>query len=120
MVNYHNNINKRFYECTKYPKVFKGTYWGNFINSKLCNNFITKYNIKKRINYYPKNIKLELVNLVCGDYTEIYLTNDKKYILIKSPYSQKDFIENNKGCGHVDKLYDIDAFTFMKVIQMNK
>ena len=92
----------------------------NYHNNR--NNFISKYNIKKRVKCCPRYIILELIKLNCGDHNEIYLTNDEDYILISSPYTnnEKYFNENNPGWNRIEKLYSIDALTFMKVVPMKK
>jgi len=133
MVNYHNN--KHFYQYTKYPRKFKRTYWGNFTVTNNWfnfneivenrNTFISKYNIKKRMDYCycPKYIRLEFTNLKYGDHDEIYLTNDKDYILITSPYrstNNDEFTNINNGWYPIEKLYSSSATTFMKVITMMK
>ena len=99
------NHNKHFYQYTKYPHKFKRTYWGNFTLTNNWNNFneiienrnnfISKYNIKKRMDYCycPNYIKKEFNILNHGDHNEIYLTNDKDYVLITSPYGSEKEID---------------------------
>jgi hypothetical protein len=118
-------------ELTNYPAVFDGIYWGAFIyekNQHLItpeiitnrNQFVEEYNIKKRkVNlpdYVDKHLK-EMVGYL--DHIECYITNDKKYVLISSPYTDSnnnDYL--NKDWKLIFNLYSKGSYTYMKVINM--
>lgn len=121
----------RVYEGTKYPELFKKTYWGSFtidnsdVTNDIFNNrnkFIEKFGIIKRnklpqyiekiIEEYRKNIHL--------DHIECYKTQDNHYIIVSSHYGDihKDNYEQ-EGWIEYDKLYTTNAWTYIKIIHMN-
>jgi hypothetical protein len=112
---------------TKYPKIFRGTYWGtldfeynkNSITDEILlnrNKFVEKYNVIKQQNIILK-INKEFDKLKgCTDHIECYLTNDNKYILTSNPYNNNDKIYAEFGWYPTEKLYRIGAMTYMKII----
>lgn len=131
-------MENKFYELTKYPKIYGQTYWGGFkkqlndndnnieilINNR--NNFIENYNIKKICNLkfirkyvdHLRNLRDKPYNI---DHLETYETFDKKYIIINSPYnSSKDneYTENllKEGWILINPLYSDHANTYIKFI----
>lgn len=117
------------YDATKYPLIYKGTYWGNFTVEKFPmitndilinrNKFVEKYNVKSNSTKpnYIKNEFKDDINISMFDHNECYKTHDKKYILISSPYTN-EFL--NKGWIITDKLYASGATTYIKIINMKK
>jgi len=117
------------YDLTKYPKVFEGTYWGSFkknVNISITdeilvnrNSFVESNNIVKNIISYPRYIdkEFELLNNYI-DHKECYITSDRKYILISSPYSNYDKYYNEFDWKPISKLYTDSSYTYMKIIQM--
>lgn len=73
------------YEISKYPKIFKKIYWGNFKNDTddCCparNEFIKRHNIKQVFDgAYPLPLTL--------DHSEMYNCHDGSLIMIYSPYA---------------------------------
>lgn len=118
----------KYYELTKYPNIFKNTYWGDFFINN-CNNdnniftnrneFVEKYNIKKNVSIsdIPNYIYKEFENLGSArDHIECYLTNDNKYILVSSPYNNyNNNIYHDNGFLSYEKLYN-SAYTYIKII----
>jgi hypothetical protein len=112
---------------TKYPKIFRGTYWGtldfeynkNFITDEILSNrnkFVENYNVKRQQNITLK-INKEFDKLKGYiDNTECYLTDDNKYILTSNPYNNNDTIYAEFGWYPTEKLYRTDTMTYMKII----
>ena len=130
---------KSFKELTQYPHIFD-CYWGNFevecndIPSLIIenrNNFVKEFNIKK-LKYLPRykqklmgktNIYDRNTNRFY-DHTEVYYTNDKKYVLVSSPYKGRhdstmnksnEFYETN-GFVKYKQLYCENAYTFVRIM----
>ncbi len=123
----------RAYEETKYPDLFKKTYWGSFIIDNISNitndilnnrnKFIEEFNIIKR-NKLPQYIdKLieEYRKDLYLDHIECYKTSNNNYIIVSSPYGdihKDNYI--NRGWIEYDKLYTKDACTYIITIPMRK
>lgn len=124
------------YKLTKYPNIFKNTYWGNLIISerneiddiiKNRNNFVNENNIKQNKKSVPQKainffFKLdELNDFYLFDHIEVY-KNDEEYIIINNPYMTKDSEDYNKlinyGWKEIEKLYFDESITFMKKIKL--
>jgi hypothetical protein len=124
------------FQSTQYPQIYINTYWGssflepyNGITLDIItnrNNFIREYNINKCIVDPPKYITNQIqneVNLGICDHLEYYKTNDKRYILISSPYKligeTKNRIENEynqNGWVQFVDLYSTNTFTYIKIL----
>ncbi len=124
------------YQSTEYPQIYINTYWGssplnphNGITPDIItnrNNFIQNYNIGKCVKYPPKYIKKQIqneINLGICDHLEYYKTNDKRYILISSPYKligeTKIRIENEynqNGWAEFVDLYSTNTTTYIKIL----
>lgn len=119
-------------ELTKYPNLFKNTYWGNFCinNSSVSEQIINNRNyiadlfeLSKYIDEeeYPNFITSELTNLITknciSDHGECYITKNGNYLLIVSPYVSDDYnyIKNNWICS--PQLYSKDTSTYIKIIK---
>ena len=131
------DMNKYSFEMTKYPKIYKKTYWGNFKSDENerdiidnRNKFIEDYGIlsiceSKTIDRFIHKGKNSGYRMFF-DHCEGYKTNDKKYVLIMSPYhgSIKHFIsivdlskfKEEFGFREINKLYHENATTMIKVI----
>ena len=113
------------YKLTKYPIIYNRTYWGhinyddsikNIIRNR--NTFIDNLNIIKYLKKVPQYISNEYNNYDFIDHVEVYLTNDKKYIIISSPYNEaKEFYYKYKWI-KIYKLYNNSSYTWMKIINM--
>jgi hypothetical protein len=77
-----------FYQYTEYPKIYEGSYWGNFDSKpedNIANNrnsFITDYNIKKYVKHMPRSGKkiekyMKQYSWFNGRHLELYSINDK-------------------------------------------
>jgi hypothetical protein len=116
---------ERVYLKTKYPNIFKGSYWGNFtltdsgyhINQQIISNrnkFVEDYNLIKRVPLPYWVDQYVVQKLKRFDHVELYLTNHDEYILISSPYTNKysdDYSDLNWS--PIDKLYSVQAYTYM-------
>ena len=111
-----------FYDCTKYPKIYDGTYWGHFkaseqhyLEPKIIenrNNFINDYHIKRSCKT-PKYVQFKDDPFLC-DHIECYYTTDKKYIILCSPYGGERPTLLTKGWKQIPQMYSTSATTFMK------
>lgn len=115
------------YTKTKFPTIFRDTYWGRGIypnidnvienrNNFVINNHITKSTkIGKRTEDIFRTFGEEV------DHQELYINNNKKYILIVSPYNirsndhEKINNLNANGWILVQPLYLDSTMTFMKI-----
>ena len=124
------------YQSTQYPQIYINTYWGsnslephNGITQDIItnrNNFIRDYNINKCVTDPAKYIKNQIqneVDLGICDHLECYKTNDKRYILISSPYkligetkikTENEYIQN--GWVKFIDLYSTNTFTYIKIL----
>jgi hypothetical protein len=114
-----------YYEQTKYPKIYSRFYWGSFsddLNEIIKDNrnkFVLEYDIKNSCKP-PQYVEIE-THLKGKDHCEYYLNNNKQYVIIMSPYENKDresFID--KGWNEIYPLYSINAITFIKIIDMKR
>ena len=119
------------YNGTNYPKIYKDIYWGHFIiekNNNITedilenrNKLIEEYDIKCICNT-PKFIEKEIekMNKEIGysilDHIECYKTNDRKYLLISSPYNNTytSKYEESGWCA-IYKIYSIDSSSYIKI-----
>ena len=121
-------------ERTKYPNIYKYSYWGNFkenmdITDEIIGNrneFKEEYKIKKAFDmpkYIEKHIEEELKTIGFIDHLECYKTEDKKYILLSSPYDDIDGTYTKakyegKGWMMIKQLYSRSAQSYIKIIEM--
>ena len=125
----------KFYKLTENKKIFKVTYWGTFtledrteedikeINKIVenRNNFLKEYSIK-RISPLPSKLKdeFEKTSPYLLDHVEIYKTEDNKYVIVNSPYTDNTCQKYNEllslGWKVIDKLYFNNATTFVKIL----
>ena len=120
-----NKNDVKFYSQTKFPNIFKNSYWGNFsgkgdqsiFNNR--NNFVLEYDVKayKKMPLYiqrPLYAEMNETQDFKYDHLELYVTKDKKYILICSPYGDEyDDEFYTRGWMKIDKLYSPSASTYM-------
>jgi len=131
MYNYIIYRMKKFSDKTKHSKIYSNTYWGNFGLDKRSeedlkeldkivenrNNFIDDYNIRKIITKCPVKLS-EFINILKEtnkiDHLEIYETNDNNYILLNSPYDEKEDV-----CPDMEKIYKMYNYanSYIKVVQ---
>ena len=113
------------YELTKYPLLYKKTYWGkinyednlkNIIRNR--NIFIENLSIIKYLTKVPQYISNEYVKYDFIDHVEVYLTSDKKYIIISSPYNESKKEYYKYRWIKINRLYNNSAHTWMKIIEM--
>jgi hypothetical protein len=122
-----------FYQYTEYPKIYEGSYWGNFDSKpedNIANNrnsFITDYNIKKYVKHmsrYGKKIEkyMKQYSWFNGRHLELYSINDSKTLLaLYSPYDayhNKDYKQQviADGWTEIYPLYSNTAVSFVKYI----
>lgn len=124
---------KCLYEKTKYPKIFEKVYWGKFSEfDDNCGNYeiienrnIFKHeNLIKSVHYMPEYIEQSIKNdNLITDHLECYKTTNGHYIIVSSPYDCSDNIKisyENKGWTQINKIYSINASSFMKKIKYRK
>jgi hypothetical protein len=114
----------KVYLLTKYPGIFKNTYWGNFtqppnetIDATIIANrnaFVEKYNVKKRCPapLYVYN-KLEL-NDPRHDHVECYDAGTS-YVVVSSPYGTRS--DMPAGFASSNQLYSNDSRTFIATVE---
>jgi hypothetical protein len=117
---------------TEHPEIFKYTYWGGFLYSNekagIIENrdrFIVDYDIKDHKRSGLKKIyrwlDAQQKNGCELDHTEVYITNDKRLIVITSPFKHvnpSDF--EDRGWTPIYPLYNRNAYTFMKEVDPKK
>ena len=124
------------YSVTNYPKIYKGIYWGNFkiernnnITQEILENrnkLIEEYDIKcncKIPQYINDEIRKMETEIGFGilDHIEFYKTNDRKYLLITSPYNDKNMSKYEEiGWNEIYKIYSIDASSYIKIFPMRE
>jgi hypothetical protein len=113
-----------YYEYTQFPKIFSKTYWGNFklLNEHPCpeyifenrNEFIKYFNIKS-VYKMPYNMQKKYDYIFKeGDHFEIYKTNDKKIIIVNSPYHHREVHNSFIKC---KPMYNSDATSYYLIIE---
>ncbi len=117
----------RNYELTKYPLIYKKTYWGltvvddNDDNKKIIrnrNNFVENFNVVKIVSIIPKYVS---ENYTCSnifDHIEVYLTNDKKYIIVSSSYNNDKEEYEKYNWVRINRLYSSSCYTYIKIIDV--
>lgn len=123
-----------FSDATNYPKIFERTYWGAFNTKdngrrtnieqiyKNRNDFVQKENIKcvapsnfRCYSDYKDNL-YNSPDRYSFDHVEVYLTNDKKVVIINSPYhSDEQFLFQN-GWEPYAEMYFSGVKTYIKRI----
>jgi len=115
-------MERKIASLTKYEKIFKKTYWGNFtlnnfekvdelINNR--NDFAYNYNLVKYVSKEKPTYAIKLF-----DHCELYKCKNG-YVYIVSPYNYKNHAQDAdkfmmmKYC----KLYADDALTYIKIFQ---
>lgn len=125
------------FQVTDYPKIYRDTYWGNFLYDQIIygniinnrNQFVIDYKIKaigkgKALNDFECNRRNGYYQKLF-DHCEIYRTHDNKYIFIISPYGTIDDLnkhidinkfQNTFGFKVIDPLYSKHAITMISII----
>jgi hypothetical protein len=120
-------MKKYNYEQTKYPRIFRYTYWGSFgVSDKTGapeiienrNRFVEEYAIKCR-----SRKSLIDMHYFCFDHLEAYTSDRKELVIIYSPYIGSDEAsglgKHDVALGFVDyrKLYSPLAITKVAVFK---
>jgi hypothetical protein len=122
-------------DLTKYPNIFKDTYWGQWKKSQFSedrlkenidnrNNFADEYKIK---NYIPSHkYPLWVRNYVYDqsgnrkdkfDHIEVYRTEHKDHVLVISPYCRdQDKYFEDLEFKKIDPIYCFPAVSYVKYI----
>lgn len=108
----------KYYELTKYPKIFSDSYWGNhevtddikLENIILCRNaFVEFFRLSECVDNAKPSRPLPMF-----DHCELY-KSDFGYIYIVSPYNRScDNDSDSYGFIKGAKLYDENAETYVK------
>ena len=128
----------KLYTLTKYPNIFKGSYWGVHRNDRNDdevienrNKFVEEFGIKRRVDKVPEYIEriVGYYELYCDEKPsrlyynyEVYYTANKQYIIVMSPYFIPDWSEMKQfyeGMGYsvYPHLYSKSTATFIKIIK---
>ena len=117
-------------DMTNYKKIFSNTYWGSFdynCNSSISNDLIIKNRNKFIEDYEIKRVVSNIPNYILNikerqdsklDHLECYITKNKEYILVISPYNERDLELIEKGWIDIYKLYSTGATTYIKILPM--
>ncbi len=121
------------YELTKYPRLYKNTYWGSFgsdsydVGPEIISNrnkFAEKYNLKRLTNRMYKSVAKEFDgsngNTCSFDHVEVYVDFNGNYVIVSSPYCNDDFKYLRLGWSCYDQLYSGQASTYIKVVLSDK
>lgn len=123
----------KYSNCTKFPKIYKNTYWGTFKFEKdnmycdksfqeICSNrnrFVEEYNIIKQDSRVAYKVQKKITDELypwCR-HIEFYKTNDKKRFVVFSKYIVNDDEHNaylNKGYVHIYPIYAMNQSTYIK------
>jgi hypothetical protein len=119
---------KKAYEFTCYPKIYKTSYWGNFTrginttisdeiienrNSFILNNNIKNYRCPRYLEEEIWEMRREMID-IRFDHMEFYLTENRTYVVICSLYGPFNDKVVHLGWTPINKLYSTQAHTFMK------
>lgn len=121
-------------DLTEHPKLYKDTYWGNFLsnnddlndNSPIFanrNKFAKEYKLKRHTHKCTKKIEKEFSyqNTKCTfDHGEFYVDFEGNYVIVSSPYGCYDDKYMALGWTPYHKLYSPMAYTYVKVITSAK
>ena len=123
---------KHFYEHTKYPKIYKKTYWGQFekfVDLNIINNrneFIEDFNIDRKCKFTKKffknNPKFEhyMTNEPnVFDHTEAYRDNNNNYVIVVSPYGECDDFLFDLGFTRLYNLYSHSSYSYVICLDKN-
>jgi len=125
------------YEKTRYPDLFKNTYWGRYkfgtehstISEEMIENrnkFVEENNVKENCDDSLPEYVREIVNKekakLYTDHLEYYKTSNS-YLIMSNPYivHEKDrtkYLKN--GWREIYKLYADQALTFIKVVPIRE
>ena len=104
---------------TKYPEVFKNSYWGRFCNKTHVrivsnrNDFAKIFKLQQ--GYHHENTPSRVFNIIPNiDHTEVY-ANENNYIIISSPCKPIEDYEE-RGFKKWAPLYNINYPTYIKVV----
>jgi len=117
-------------EKTKYRNIYRGTYWGEFIDRedddqthiiKNRNKFAKNFKIKNKytgatLNKLISRLKTKTTNKY--DHIEAYRTEDKKIILIFSNYGDNEYkTTHGRQFKKMYPLYATNATTYIMVFK---
>jgi hypothetical protein len=113
--------NKIFSDLTKYPTLFKNSYWGCF---KAEGNTQIDNDIVKNRNEFVEEFKIKTYSAsgrpasgsALFDHCELYKC-ESGYIYVASPYDYREYdeIAAEKGFARYKKLYLPNAITYVKL-----
>lgn len=106
---------------TKYPKIFKGSYWGicycedeiyedEIIKNR--NEFVREFDIKSSINDFVTKLSINFF-----DHEEAYIARNNRHISIVSPYGEHNDIAEELGYKPYKHLYHPEAYTYIRVFE---
>ena len=120
----------RYSNYTKYNKIFRYSYWGNFTKDRSDiivinrDNFVEKYDIVKYCKKRPEYVEKYFSDppYYSGlkqyfDHVEVYNDTQKNYIILVSPYdTSRDEYFLELGFNKVEPLYVTGATTYLKIV----
>lgn len=110
-------------DLTRYPKLYKNTYWGSFAETdrtsevaKFRNTLANFFELKKYVNNSGRKPKGDLF-----DHIELYQTQKGSYIYFTSPYVSCDARALELGFTKLKKpFYSEVAFSYFKTFANKK
>ena len=127
----------KYADLTRYPKIFKNCYWGNFTFTKNTNTTLTPTIIENRNRFVEefsvrreKDLPQRIIKQIGFkdylarqdglDHIEYYYTTTKQHIIVTSPYAikLKDEILEKYQLTLYKKLYAADAVTYIRIISV--
>lgn len=131
--------NKQFYKYTKYPNIYKKTYWGqletikdplycnvdfNIINNR--NEFVEEFIIDRKCKFTKKFFKnnpkfKDYMKNERGafDHIETYRDNNNDYVIVVSPYLECDDLLFDLGFERIYNLYSRSSYSYVLYLVKN-
>lgn len=100
-----------------YWQYYNGRFEANILKNR--ENFVIDFDItdKKKSHLIPRHVYKQFATIKDSDHNETFISSNKNYILISSPYDKTDetpFIEN--GWTKYLNLYADSATTWYKIV----
>lgn len=130
---------KQFYEYTKYPKIYKKTYWGQFetikdplycnVDFNIINNrneFVEEFNIDRKCKFTKKFFKnnAKFKDYMSNepsvfDHIEAYRDKNNHYVIVVSPYGRCDDFLYDLGFTRLYNLYSHSSCSYVICLDKN-
>jgi len=131
--------NKQFYKYTKYPNIYKKTYWGQFetikdrlycnVDFNIINNrdiFVEEFNIDRKCKFTKKFFKNnpKFKDYMSNepnvfDHIEAYRDKNNDYVIVVSPYGRCDEFLDDLGFTKLYNLYSHSSCSYVICLVKN-